>query len=182
MGERTSMRTGMRSAIETEPRDRLQPALLDRLIRDEGEAARILSKSELRQAVLRDLAWLFNAVQPLPQWNEERPAIAGTVLNYGLPPLAGRQLSKLDITRLERTIAEAIKRFEPRILADTLSVHAVEASSVLETHNMIEFEIRGQLWAQPVPLEILLRTQMDLEAGQVEVHEAGAGLSAAQAR
>ena len=30
--------------------------------------------------------------------------------------------------------------------------------SVLDTHNVIEFEIRGHLWAQPVPLEILLRT------------------------
>ena len=36
---------------------------------------------------------------------------------------------------------------------------------------MIEFEIRGHLWSQPVPIEILLRTQLDLEAGQVEVRD-----------
>jgi type VI secretion system protein ImpF len=52
-------------------------------------------------------------------------------------------------------------------------VHAIEPDSVLDTHNMIEFEIRGHLWAQPVPLEILLRTKLDLEAGQVEVRDAG---------
>ena len=63
---------------------------------------------------------------------------------------------------------------EPRILAQTLSVRAIESASVLDTHNMIEFEIRGQLWAQPVPLEILLRTRLDLEAGQVEVRDASA--------
>jgi type VI secretion system protein ImpF len=39
---------------------------------------------------------------------------------------------------------------------------------------MIEFEIVGHLWAQPVPLEILLRTRLDLEAGLVEVRDAGA--------
>lgn len=171
-----------RETTEIEPRDRLQPALLDRLIRDEGEAARVISKSELRQAVLRDLSWLFNATQPHADWNEQRPALAGTVLNFGMPALAGRQLSKLDIARLERTIAETIRRFEPRILADTLSVHAVEPTSVLDTHNMIEFEIRGQLWAQPVPLELLLRTQMDLEAGQVEVREAAGPLAPARPR
>ncbi|MBL8347639.1 MAG: type VI secretion system baseplate subunit TssE [Rubrivivax sp.] len=171
-----------RDTTEIEPRDRLQPALLDRLTRDEGEAARVISKSELRQAVLRDLSWLFNATQPHADWNEQRPALAGTVLNYGMPALAGRQLSKLDIARLERTIAETIRRFEPRILADTLSVHAVEPTSVLDTHNMIEFEIRGQLWAQPVPLELLLRTQMDLEAGQVEVREAAGPLAPARPR
>jgi len=156
---------------EIEPRDRLQPALLDRLTRD-GDAGRVVSKSELRQAVLRDLSWLFNATQPHPEWNDARPALAGTVLNFGLPPLAGQLLSRLDLTRLERTIAETIRRFEPRILPDTLVVHALEPSSVLDTHNTIEFEIRGQLWAQPVPLEILLRTQLDLEAGQAVVREA----------
>lgn len=171
-----------RETTEIEPRDRLQPALLDRLIRDDGEAARVISKSELRQAVLRDLSWLFNATQSHADWNETRPTLAGTVLNFGMPPLAGHQLSKLDIARLERTIAETIKRFEPRILSDTLSVRALESGSVLDTHNMIEFEIRGQMWAQPVPLELLLRTQMDLEAGQVEVREAAGALAPARSR
>jgi len=50
-------------------------------------------------------------------------------------------------------------------------VRAQESVTVLDTHNVIEFEIRGHLWSQPVPLEILLRTQLDLEAGQVEVRD-----------
>ncbi len=51
------------------PQDRLQPALLDRLTDDEPDKkqepreARVLSKSRLRQSVLRDLAWLFNATR-----------------------------------------------------------------------------------------------------------------------
>ena len=72
---------------------------------------------------------------------------------------------------IETAIREAIVRFEPRILRDTLEVKARESESILDTHNVIEFEIRGQLWSQPVPLEILLRTQLDLEAGQVEVRD-----------
>jgi type VI secretion system protein ImpF len=169
-------------ATEAEPRDRLQPALLDRLVRDNGEASRVISKAELRAAVLRDLSWLFNAVQPHPQWAEERPTLVGTVLNYGMPPLAGKQASKVDLARLERTIAETIKHFEPRILPQSLVVQALEPSSVLDTHNVIEFEIRGHLWAQPVPLEILLRTKLDLEAGQVEVHEAAAAATPVRGR
>jgi type VI secretion system protein ImpF len=98
--------------------------------------------------------------------------VAHSVLNFGLPPLAGQRVARLDITQLERTIAEAIRRFEPRILPQTLSVRALETSSVLDTHNTIEFEIRGHRWAQPVPLELLLRTKLDLEAGQVEVRDA----------
>ena len=164
-------------ATSAEVRDRLQPALLDRLTDDaphdrvEAEDHRVMSKTQLRQAVLRDLGWLFNAVQPLTREAETYPALIDSVLNFGLPALSGQLASKIDVSVLERAIKTAILRFEPRILHDTLEVHALEASSVLDTHNVIEFEIRGHLWAQPVPLEILLRTQLDLEAGQVEVRD-----------
>ncbi len=161
-------------------RDRLQPALLDR-ITDEtrGESGsledrRVMSKAQLRQAVLRDLAWLFNSVQPMGAGADGYPEVASSVLNFGLPALSGQLASKVDVSVLARAIREAILRYEPRILPDTLEVAAIEASSVLDTHNVIEFEIRGHLWSQPVPLEILLRTQLDLEAGQVEVRDVAA--------
>ncbi len=164
--------------MNTLTRDRLQPALLDRLTdddpfhREEAEERRMMTKSQLRQAVLRDLGWLFNAVQPLGRLMETHPHVGDSVLNFGLPALSGQLASKVDVSLLEKTIRQAILRFEPRILPESLEVRALEASSVLDTHNVIEFDIRGHLWAQPVPLEILLRTQMDLEAGQVEVREA----------
>ena len=184
------------TASTSDARDRLQPALLDRLADDapdervDADAQRVMSKAQLRQAVLRDLGSLFNAVQPLAADskageldsfgnpgaapNRYPPLIADSVLNYGLPPLSGQLASRLDVAVLERAIRQAIVRFEPRILPQTLRIRALEATSVLDTHNVIEFEIRGHLWSQPVPLEILLRTQLDLEAGQVEVREASA--------
>lgn len=161
-----------------ELQDRLQPALLDRLIDDaphektESMDKRVLSKARLREALLRDLGWLFNAVQPHPRWDQQQPLLAGTVLNFGLPALAGKRVSQLDVSQLQKAIELAIRRFEPRIVKHTLQVRAVETTSVLDTHNMIEFEISGELWAQPESLEILLRTKLDLEAGQVEVRDA----------
>jgi type VI secretion system protein ImpF len=159
-------------------RNRLQPALLDRLTderpgeRAEAEDHRIMSKAQLRQAVLRDLAALFNAVQPLGTEAELYPLLGDSVLNFGLPPLSGKLASSLDVSVLEGAIRQAIVRFEPRILPDTLRVRALEATSILDTHNVIEFEISGHLWSHPVPLEVLLRTQLDLEAGQVRVRDA----------
>ncbi len=160
--------------------DRLQPALLDRLIDHErtvtsdADAARVMNKGQLRSAVLRDLAWLLNAVQPISAEDaRQHLQAAQSVLNFGLPPMAGQLASRVDVPTLERMMRQAIQRFEPRILASTLTVKALEFSSVLDTHNVIEFEIRGHLWAQPVPLELLLRTRLDLEAGQIEVRETG---------
>jgi len=161
-------------------RNRLQPSLLDRLTDDEpgqrveAEDRRVMSRAQLRQAVLRDLAALFNAMQPLGAQAQAWPQVAQSVLQFGLPPLSGRLASSLDVTVLEGLIRQAIVRFEPRILAESLQVRALEAGSVLDTHNVIEFEIRGELWSHPVPLEVLLRTQLDLEAGQVEVRDAAA--------
>jgi type VI secretion system protein ImpF len=162
-------------------RDRLQPALLDRITDDAPERGpgapddrRVMTRTQLRAAVLRDLNWLFNAVQPLGAGAAALPGVAESVLNFGLPPLAGLLASKVDVSVLERAIREAIIRYEPRLLSSTLEVRAVEAPDVLETHNIVEFVIRGHLWSQPVPLEILLRTQLDLEDGQVEVRDVGA--------
>lgn len=165
-------------------RDRLQPALLDRLTdhaphsKVEADDARVMNKSQIRAAVLRDLSWLLNAVQPLGALVAERhPEAALSVLNFGLPPMSGQMASKVDVNLLERTIKDAIVRFEPRVMEGSLQVRALRATGVLDTHNVIEFEIRGYLWAQPVALEMLLRTQVDLEGGQVEVHDASAGAS-----
>jgi type VI secretion system protein ImpF len=165
-------------ATRAPERDRLQPALLDRLIDDEPQqraepiAARVLSRQQLRHAVLRDLTWLLNAVCP-PDIDPARyPHAAASVLNFGLPPLSGAQASTLDVATLEQNIRRAILAFEPRILPDSLRVRALESVSLLDSHNQIAIEIGGLLWSQPVPLEVLIRTELDLETGQVEVRDA----------
>lgn len=161
-------------------RDRLQPVLLDRLTdltphsQVEADDSRIMNKSQIREAVLRDLSWLLNAVQPMNRLGDSHAQAANSVINYGLPAMSGQMASRVDVSLLERTIKQAILRFEPRVMEDSLEVRAIDATSVLDTHNVIEFEIRGFMWAQPVPLELLLRTQLDLEAGQVEVKDATA--------
>ncbi len=161
---------------ELTPQERLQPALLDRLTDDEPtktqEAAerRVMSKSRLRQAVLRDLAWLFNATKPTSVVDlAQIPHVRQSVVNFGLPALSGRAASSLDVGELERAIRQAILDFEPRILAGTLEVTALAHESALDHHNVVGVQIRGQLWAQPVPLELLVRTEIDLETGKVEI-------------
>ena len=158
-------------------RDRLYPSLLDRLLDDEpGKATeprenRSATLARLRENVLRDLNWLFNATQSSLDF-EGDAMMAGSVINYGMPPLAGRPASQYDLTELARVLREVILRFEPRILPHTLKVSA-EASKG-DAHNVLGFRIEGQLWSQPVPLEIYMRTEIDLESGLTQVREAKA--------
>jgi type VI secretion system protein ImpF len=157
------------------PQDQLQPALLDRLTDEEPDKKleprqqRVISKKRLREAVLRDLAWLFNTTRLDPNMDPVAlPNARRSVVNFGLPALSGQTASSLEIPDLEKAIRQAILDFEPRILPASLRVRALETAG-LDHHNVIGVEISGQLWAQPVPLELLVRTEIDLETGQVEV-------------
>jgi type VI secretion system protein ImpF len=67
---------------------------------------------------------------------------------------------------------EVILRFEPRIIAHTLKVSADTKS--VDSHNVLGFRIEGQLWSQPIPLEIFMRTEIDLESGMTQVVDAKA--------
>lgn len=157
------------------PEEQLQPALLDRLTDEapdkklELRHERVISKRRLREAVLRDLTWLFNSTRLDSGMDPVRfPYARRSVINFGLPPLAGATASTVEITDLERGIRQAILDFEPRILPSSLQVRALDAGR-LEHHNLIGVEISGQLWAYPVSIDLLLRTEIDLETGQVEV-------------
>jgi type VI secretion system protein ImpF len=161
---------------ELTPQERLQPALLDRLTDDEPanraetREQRVMSRARMRQAVLRDLAWLFNAVRPGSEIDfSAAPQARHSVLNFGLPALSGSSASMLEAGDLEKRIRDAIRDFEPRILPETLRVRAIVSEDALAHHNVIGIEIQGQLWAQPVPLELLVRTEIDLETGKVEI-------------
>lgn len=158
--------------------DRLQPALLDRLTdedpasRAETGEARVINRSRLRDMVLRDLAWLFNATSPGEDMDwSKAPQARNSVLNYGLPALSGRSTSGVDLVKLQSRVKQAILDHEPRILPATLVVEVVLSNAQLDHHNLIGFRISGQLWAQPVPLALLLHTDIDLETGRVAVRE-----------
>ena len=159
--------------------ERLQHALLDRLTDDDRQAAleprdkRVLSMRGLRRAVLRDLGWLLNstglaAVQPL----DGTPLAAQSVLNFGLPDLTGKSTSGLDRAELARRIRQAIWDFEPRILRDTVRVVALAPGGGT---NQIAFEIHGELWGQPLPERLYLKTELDLEIGELRLFDLESG-------
>jgi type VI secretion system protein ImpF len=163
---------------ELTPSERLQPALLDRLIDDEPDKAvesrerRVLSLDRLCECVLRDLQWLMNAsnldqVEDLDPY----PQLKNSVLNFGLPDLTGLTVSGVKVTELERRVRDAIWNFEPRILRHSLRVTARRYND-LTNHNALVFEIEGEMWAQPLPLRLFLRTEVDLDSGNVLVKEA----------
>jgi type VI secretion system protein ImpF len=146
---------------------------LDRLTDDdptnpkESADKRELSLTQLKASVLRDLAWLLNTTSLLDADATLHTPAGTSVVNFGLPALAGNSASNVDLSALEALIQQAIATFEPRILRHTLRVRARATAEM--NHNALSFEIEGDLWAQPVPLRLMLQTDLDLETGHVRV-------------
>lgn len=162
---------------ELTPQEKLQPSLLDRLTDErpdkkvESRQQRVLNVQQLRQCVLRDLAWLLNT-GPLSQTRslDAFPEVQNSVLNYGSPDLAGATISGTRVQAVEDAVRRAIIRFEPRILSSTVRIRAAKSEDEMN-QNALVFIIEGELWAQPVPLSLFLKTEIDLETGQVNVTE-----------
>lgn len=172
--------------VEHQSKDRLQPSLLDRLtdhhpdqLRESADE-RVLTRQALRAAVLRDLGWLFNCTRPQPEpasgrikelelWARFDHA-RNSVLNYGLPALAGTTKSTLNRAAMERVIKEAISLFEPRIDAKTLAVEIKVGSKA--QYNALALTIRGSMWSQPTPLELFVTADVDLETGNTRMRDA----------
>ena len=166
---------------ELTQKERLQPSLLDRLTdddreqRQESREKRVLSPARLRECVRRDLTWLLNttnlgALQDLT----EQPEVQRSVLNYGMPDFAGRTASTVDVRMMERLIVRVIADFEPRLLRSSVKVRVVADPDKMN-HNAMCFQIEAELWAQPLPLRLFLRTEIDLESGAATVVDAGQG-------
>ena len=161
-------------------RDRLQASLLDRLTdnapdkQSEAPNSTLITHNTLRRHVLRDLQWLFNTINNEAQQDlGPFDAVRHSVWNFGVAPLAGKNVSDIEWQDIQHKMTEAILHFEPRILPEGLQVRCVSDLNSLSLHNVLSIEIKGRLWCVPYPLEFLFRTRVDLESGHFELQDAG---------
>jgi type VI secretion system protein ImpF len=160
---------------ELAPRERLQPSLLDRLTDDEptlpveARERRVMSVRSLREGVLRDLAWLLNTTNLTSVSERFRlPHVASSVLNFGLPDMSGASLAGMNTGDLERAIRQAIWDFEPRLIRSSVSVKALPT---LDSITRITFEIEADMWAQPYPERLFIKTELDLDQAHISLAE-----------
>lgn len=162
---------------ELTTQERLQPSLLDRLTDNEPDKTqesrteRVLSLRQLRECVIRDLAWLLNTGNLEESEDlKDYPFVVNSVLNYGMRGLTGHTVTTLNVHEIERRLLKVILDYEPRILRNTVKVRMTVDEEEMN-HNAVQFEIVGDLWAQPIPLRLFMKTEIDLETGNVKVSE-----------
>ncbi|SRR6056297_195797 len=127
-------------------RNRTRPttsSLADRLVRSEDgdrspvlvpidgrEAERFVDRrshvrqmTELNAMIRRDLLALLGTRRVATDTDLSRwPAVEMSVLNFGIPDLSGQTLESLNLKQLRRELTKVIRRFEPRLHAETVTV------------------------------------------------------------
>ncbi len=171
------------------------PCLFDRIIRSLGRGGtaedRNIDSGAYRDAVRRDLEWMLNSkrrrsrqeLQTTVMSGSERAAIDDSasiydheelptsVLNYGIRDFNGVSVSQNDARVMEgirSEIRDAIRQYEPRIVAESLRIEPVMDSA---SPAILAFAIEAELWA--LPEWESLRIDIDLNTGSCRVKEGG---------
>lgn len=140
----------------------------------ESRRDRVISAAQLKDSVMRDLGWLLNtgnlaSVVDLSAYER----VAASVLNYGIPELAGSTVSSADLEAVAAAIRHAIETYEPRLDQVRVVPRTAEEGGVRA--NTLSFVIEAELWGQPTPQHLFLHTELDLESAAASVRDAGGG-------
>ena len=173
-------------------KQRLTPTLFDKLVADveisglrkddetpeiTREAMRYYSvprlerfnETALRATIRRDLAWLLNTTNFGALGSlEAYPHVQTSVLNFGVPDLAGKSLQRRTILDRAREIRNAIRTFETRIDGESLVVEPVGSA---DKSNSITFIIHGDITAASRSVAVQFRTELEADTAAVEVAE-----------
>jgi len=172
MPDQSQTQKGLAAMADKTITERLQPSLLDRLtdkepgVRKEKREDRVIDTRQLREIIQRDLSWLLNTNNNETQIDPERyPSVARSVLNYGVREVAGDYSTSQRAELIRKSIARAIELYEPRIREGSTDVEL--RTDDVGNETLISFDIRADMWAQPLPLELFLRSEVDVITGEV---------------
>ncbi|MCS7009320.1 MAG: type VI secretion system baseplate subunit TssE [Chthoniobacterales bacterium] len=127
------------------------------------------TQARYKQSVLRDLDFLLNSTSHIsPLEVTEFSEVANSVLCYGPPDLTGRNIGSLIKSELEIALRETILKFEPRVIPTSLEVKLIPDVQPGKP-NIVQFEIQGYLWSNPMPERFMVKTYVDLDTGQFEI-------------
>ncbi len=127
------------------------------------------TEKALRATVRRELAWLLNTTNLGSVIDlDDYPQVKTSVLNYGVPDLAGKSLNSRIVLKRARDIRTAIIAFEPRIDESTLEV---EISEQIERENAITYVIQADITSAVRAIPVKFRTDVESDSAAVTVRE-----------
>ncbi|MBW7985081.1 type VI secretion system baseplate subunit TssE [Enterobacillus tribolii] len=152
------------------------PTLLERLLDDEPKSVRErfdqshLDSRAMRAIVQKDIVNLLNHTNVEDRLVEEKhQLIAESVINYGISALIGTFENHRNWNVIEKVVRNAILRFEPRIIPESLLVRSLQEKEHLARNALILFEIRGFIYWEPYPIDLCMHGRYDTESGSMDL-------------
>lgn len=152
---------------------RVKPSVLDRLLDPDPAnprdpvSSRAESVQNLKAAVQRDLEELLNtrsSLQALPAGFVEAPR---SVWAYGLPDFSSLNISSsAGRARLQEMIENAVRHFEPRLTAVSVTLVPREPNE-----RMLRFSVDAKLILQPSPEPVSFNMVMQLNNQEYQVKD-----------
>lgn len=137
----------------------------------EAADKRYATARRLRSYVCRDVARLLNSTSIDSTVDlETAPHVRQSVLNYGMPSLSGKNVSAIDRAAMARRLEQVMRIYEPRLRKVRVSPDIDAPRS--DPHEMA-FRIDCELWNQPEPNQLVLRTRISMESGRARVEIPG---------
>jgi len=156
-------------------KDKILPCFLDRLTdhypraKKEGRDHKIVNLKQYKNSVARDLEYLFNNLSvPDEDLLKDYPYVKESVINYGIKSMSGSWASRKNTNQIIKEIKQAILLYEPRIMKKTLNVSVSKHKNTSEK-SKINFDIEGELWAEPITEKLYIKTEIDLETGECRI-------------
>jgi type VI secretion system protein ImpF len=127
------------------------------------------NEEALRSTVKRELAWLLNTINLESLVDlEPYPQVRTSVLNYGVPDLAGKSGSRRVVLQRARDIRAAIRAFEPRVDDQSLVVQPVDER---ERENAATYVVQGDIRSAVQALPMKFRTDVEFDSAAVTVRD-----------
>lgn len=127
------------------------------------------NEEALRATVRREIAWLLNTTNLAAIVDlEPYPHVQTSVLNFGVPDLAGKSMSRRVVLQRAREIRTAIRAFEPRMEDSSL---VVEPVADRERENATTYVIHGDVRSAVQALPVKFRTDIEADTAAVTVRE-----------
>lgn len=149
----------------------LRHSILDRLAGtggNRGVGDLRIGVEDLKDAVLRDLQWLFNTKRPLNLPLAGLEETRSSILNYGIPDFTQfSAINNEDSNEVCALMAEALRRFEPRLDPRTIVVERIHSEGL--TGLDVQFRIQGVLHVDPVRVPVAFDTHIEMDTGAVSL-------------
>lgn len=155
------------------------PTLFERLLdhepqkKQESFDAFYFDARTMRSVVQKDISCLLNNTSIEDRLDGHRhKAVCDSVMNYGVAPFSGKYASHHNWSTIEKSIRNALLRFESKIIPESLLVRPLSDKDQLGKNGIVLFEIRGLIEWHPNSIDLCINGAWDVETAKVDLKSA----------